>query len=371
MQKDTDIDLYKNFFLKNNDVKYLDYISNNIEILFIFQNFLSVESRGSNFVSALIQSIWPSLEEDASIKKAFEQQLITLILKVEKGPFIEFNINSFYTHRNKKNLKINNDCVLARARRLDWVFVRDLAATLEWALDMALDMDRWRVLERARARVRNLAQAWNLDIARDRSLERTLEWALTRIQNQVKDLPRTQNKTDSDNLWRLINSTPELYNPILDILCIVFETKPKSHWWEALRVGFLPKIPTRITLFNEAKWKQVEQAFEKGNFGETEIYSAAWQLIFDCWLFFIGYHNTREESTFEHLAQLTQNIDAPPIRIAHCIRDLAYGDESRADDLVAMVKSDDPRYREIFERCLWIPTAEEKKKEQASKKQKK
>ena len=45
--------------------------------------------------------------------------------------------------------------------------------------------------------------------------------------------------------------------------------------------------------------------------------------------------------------------DEPPLRIAHCIRDLAYGDESRTDDLVTMVQSSDPAYKEIFERCYW------------------
>jgi hypothetical protein len=93
--------------------------------------------------------------------------------------------------------------------------------------------------------------------------------------------------------------------------------------------------------------------------------------LFDSWLYIFENHNTREESIFERLARLTQNNDAPPLRIAHCIRDLAYGDESRADDLVSMVKSNDPQYREIFERCLWLPTAEEKKKEKAPKKRKK
>ena len=52
-------------------------------------------------------------------------------------------------------------------------------------------------------------------------------------------------------------------------------------------------------------------------------------------------------------------MDAPPLRIAHCIRDLAYGDESRTDDLIAMVKSDDPHYRVIFEACLWRLTPRE------------
>ena len=81
--------------------------------------------------------------------------------------------------------------------------------------------------------------------------------------------------------------------------------------------------------------EQVEQVFWKGNIRETEIYFAAWLLIFDVWLYIYDYHNSPEESNFKGLAQITVNIDKPPLRIAHCIRDLAYGDESRADDLEA------------------------------------
>ena len=106
-------------------------------------------------------------------------------------------------------------------------------------------------------------------------------------------------------------------------------------------------------------WKQVENAIEKGNAGETEIYGAAWQLIFDSWLYTFGYYKESEGSIFSHLADLTREMDAPPLRIAHCIRDLAYGDKSRTDDLVSMVHSEDPQYREIFETCLWRATPEE------------
>ncbi|MHC1624363.1 MAG: hypothetical protein ACXQTR_07255 [Candidatus Methanospirareceae archaeon] len=56
-------------------------------------------------------------------------------------------------------------------------------------------------------------------------------------------------------------------------------------------------------------------------------------------------------------------MDDPPLRIAHCIRDLAYGDESRTADLISMVKSNNPEYRAIFEACLWRPTPEEEAKE--------
>jgi len=165
-------------------------------------------------------------------------------------------------------------------------------------------------------------------------------------------------------------SEPELYSYILDICCDIFGLKPRAHWWEALRIGFLPKVPKRITLFDESKWKEVEKSFEKDIAGETEIYLAAWQLIFDSWLYIYEYYQTPAESIFKNLAKLTANNDAPPLRIAHCIRDLAYGDESRAEDLAAMVRSEDPRYREIFETCLWIPTPEEKLKEEKRKRKK-
>jgi hypothetical protein len=146
------------------------------------------------------------------------------------------------------------------------------------------------------------------------------------------------------------------------LLCGAFVLEPQAQWWEALRVSFLPKIPQRITLFDQARWKRVENAFAEGNAGETEIYLAAWQLLFDSWLCIYGYYQSSEEIIFGRLADLTRTSDAPPLRIAHCIRDLAYGDESRADDLVSMVRSDDPAYRSIFETCYWRDTSEEETK---------
>ena len=107
----------------------------------------------------------------------------------------------------------------------------------------------------------------------------------------------------------------------------------------------------------------MEKAFEVVTAGETEIYLAAWQLIFDSWLYIFGYYEKREESLFKNLARLTADHDAPPLRIAHCIRDLAYGDETRTKDLVKMVRSKDPRYRKIFETCYWLPTPEEAARE--------
>jgi hypothetical protein len=49
-----------------------------------------------------------------------------------------------------------------------------------------------------------------------------------------------------------------------------------------------------------------------------------------------------------------EDPEAAVVKIAHCLRDIAYGDESRTDDLIRMVKSDDPEYNKIFREVLWI-----------------
>ncbi|MDQ3813433.1 MAG: hypothetical protein M3347_05725, partial [Armatimonadota bacterium] len=181
--------------------------------------------------------------------------------------------------------------------------------------------------------------------------------ALVRDRVRVRALDLAHS-TDTD-LWRITLDSPKMFSVILDLLCDIFVLEPRAQWWEALRVSFLPTVPQRITLFDQNWWKQVENAFAENKAGEAEIYGAAWQLLFDSWLYIYEYYKSPHETLFGRLAELTRDIDAPPLRIAHCIRDLAYGDESRTDDLVAMVQSDDPAYRTIFERCYWRPTAEE------------
>jgi hypothetical protein len=155
------------------------------------------------------------------------------------------------------------------------------------------------------------------------------------------------------DIWQSILTTPEFYSYILDTLCDIFALKPQPQWWEALRVRFLPNVPERVTFFNRSLWKKVETTFEKEEPGEFEVYIAAWLLIFDTWLYVFEYHNTKDESIFAHLADVTREVDAPPLRIAHCIRDLVYGNKSRTEDLVLMVNSDDPQYRKIFEKVYW------------------
>jgi hypothetical protein len=167
-----------------------------------------------------------------------------------------------------------------------------------------------------------------------------------------------------------------------------FGLTPTALWCEALRVAFLPTVPEGIQLADPQWWEETRDTFIAGKVSETYTYAAASQLILDGLLYIMGYYepdlgwlrktliytddkieelkdaSTASRALFAELADWTRNRDDAPLRIAHCIRDLAYGDESRNNDLTAMIESDDPTYREIFERCYWRPTEEERQREE-------
>ena len=292
-----DVTLFNLFLGETKDFEKFHSLTQSIELFWAVQDVLSLTSAYGNFVAAAGQAINSSLGLNVIVKRAFKEQMVVLSGGTirGRGPFIDFTLNS-------------------------------LLITLE-------DQSHTHGLDRA------LALARDLDLDLDRDLDRA--------------------RRATGDFWQVILVTPDLYDSILDLLCDTFALMPRAQWWEALQIGFLPRIPQRISLFDKSMWKQVENAIEKGNAGETEIYGAAWQLIFDSWLYIFGYYNESEGSIFSHLADLTREMEAPPLRIAHCIRDLAYGDESRTDDLVSMVHSEDPQYREIFETCLWRSTPEE------------
>lgn len=139
----------------------------------------------------------------------------------------------------------------------------------------------------------------------------------------------------------------------------------------------MPTVPDRIPLVKIQWWEETREAFETERAKQADVYAASSQLVFDGFLYLVGYYDpdagwlranlqydedktdehiqaaTKSRELFVHLADLTRHRDDAPLRIAHCIRDLSYGDTSRASDLEAMIKSSDPPYREIFERSYW------------------
>ncbi len=141
---------------------------------------------------------------------------------------------------------------------------------------------------------------------------------------------------------------------LCDYIGSVFELKPEPQWGEAVRTNLLPRIPELTDLFDEGLWAEVEEHCRGAKPTDSDCFFAGWQILADSTLYIFGHHDKQEESPFATIAKLTRDIDHPALQIAHCIRDLAYGDESRGGDLVAMVKSKDPAFRKIFEDALWI-----------------
>jgi len=127
-------------------------------------------------------------------------------------------------------------------------------------------------------------------------------------------------------------------------------------------------VTTRITFTDPYVWQRTEAAFAQQLAEESDYLYAASQLLLDVWLWITGCHSSVNESPFLILAKLTRQIDFPPSHIAHCIRDIAYGDKPRVKDLEAMIHSKDPAYRTIFVEACWVDIEELQVKKQREKK---
>lgn len=329
-------DLYEFFFSNQKKTINKENLKAGFARFWFIQDRLSVYSPMGNQLAAAYQSILSLLGAQPCARRAFEEQLTVSGAGVHSGPFIDFTYNGlyFFSDRRSKVYEWNSmrphAPIRARGRAFDAIFEPQKEMT-----------------------VRRTFLFWP-------SESEFMEY-LMKVTNQA---PMIANA----NPWQSFHSSEPVYSLTLEILCNAFALTPTVQWSEALRTSFLPNLPRRITLFDEKTWHRVEQAFEKDKIGQTAIYQAAWLLLFDSWLFIFGYHNSPATSLFKRLARLTRDRDAAPLRIAHCIRDLAYGNEARADELVAMIDSDDPEYRAIFEACHWRPQAETKPSRRRSRK---
>ena len=131
---------------------------------------------------------------------------------------------------------------------------------------------------------------------------------------------------------------------------------PELHqhqWIEAIRVRFVPTVPNLVQLFEREKWEELESAFDSGapSLGQTGF--AAWLLLFDSWLYLVGSHESSDSSPLSRIAKKTEGIEDPRLQVARCLRDIAYGDQSRLGELEAMLRSSEPAYQALFRAALW------------------
>jgi energy-coupling factor transporter ATP-binding protein EcfA2 len=159
---------------------------------------------------------------------------------------------------------------------------------------------------------------------------------------------------DSRHLWTMALNDPRFLRSLTDLLLVGLDLDPIHLWREALQHCFLPKISQRLRLYRPDTWERTTARFAEGGASMNDHFAAAWMLLHDLWFHFEQNDVGSDESPFADLARLTRDVDHPALRVAHCLRDLAYGDEDRADDLAAMVGSDDPAYQELFREAMWI-----------------
>lgn len=154
--------------------------------------------------------------------------------------------------------------------------------------------------------------------------------------------------------WGDVLGDPAAHGPMLDVICDLLNLVPRSHWWEMLRLRLLPQIPSRITIANPTLWQSVELAFQSGNVTEADVQHAATFLLLDIWLWVTECYKEPQASRFHQLAELTRASAAPELRITHCLRDIAHGNEAREADLQAMLQSKDPATRRMFIDSFWL-----------------
>jgi len=147
--------------------------------------------------------------------------------------------------------------------------------------------------------------------------------------------------------WATLVEDPRFHELVLEALCAGLGLGG-AHWWEMFRLRLLPRVLSRITIAEADRWKAVEGAFESGTATDADVQHAATFLILDLWLWVTRCYKRAEESYFLHLAELTRGSNLPELRVAHCLRDIGYGDKSAVARLRAMIRSKDPATRRVF-----------------------
>jgi hypothetical protein len=185
--------------------------------------------------------------------------------------------------------------------------------------------------------------------------------------------------------WAALIADPVKARIINQFVISIFDLRPLPLWDEALGTLFLPTVPRRAPLADPARWHKTVSAFADGEPSRADIYSASWQVLFDGMLFVIGFYGPNEDGlrkqlkysdehveehriaaaelkkNFSAIAESTRQRHEAPLQIAHCFRDICYGDETGVAIFEAMIESGNPDILEIFKVCGW-PVRNPKKK---------
>ncbi|MFN3076676.1 MAG: NACHT domain-containing protein [Alphaproteobacteria bacterium] len=174
--------------------------------------------------------------------------------------------------------------------------------------------------------------------------------ARDRDRDRARDRVRVRRWTE----WSLLIAEQVIAAPLLEDISTALQLEPQPLWIEALRIRLLPGLPDRLYLFQPDVQRATIDSLRDGRRDGTSIFTAAALLMVDIWLYLFGHYDIPVDSPFSELAAVTVDVDSPVLRFVHCLRDLAFGDESRTDNLVRMVRNPRPELRSVLTEALWI-----------------
>lgn len=333
---DIDAELFRLLFGEEPMEKVSPKLLERAALLWATQDFYTLDNPTSNFMAAVCQSVTGFMSAEVVTKRLFDEQLISLFgsSPLGFGPFRDFTFNTCLFIQGVSGVR---NLLSARTSRGEVprakVLFQAIRSVGAQHLGGEEDNSLREVIRRTRSRMEGLARGLNV----------ATPGALSNLGSTVgygRDATQAE-----------LFSNPVIYTPLINTLCDTLQLEPRAQWWEAMRIGFMPRIQCRIPQLSGRTWEAVEASLADDSAGETEEFIAAWLLFFDSWLYVHECYASPQDSPFDNLARLTLNNAAPPLTIAHCIRALAFGDESLTAGFLKMVNSNAPDYRSIFERC--------------------
>jgi hypothetical protein len=128
-------------------------------------------------------------------------------------------------------------------------------------------------------------------------------------------------------------------------------------------------VPRRITLADSKIWENTLRAFGEHSAGPVDAERAASQLLLDIGLWLNHYYDRKEASPFANLAKLTCNATEASLRIAHCLRAVAFGD-APSYEMHRLLTSGDSGVRQLLEEAHWVYRSKAKAPRVARRKEK-
>ncbi len=339
------------------DTRHCPTLQKSLDLFRAVQDEMVLTAPLNNFIVAATMPVWDLLGGGILSRRLFELFCISFFSGETPGPFHDFgwNLSALYGSGLTILQRISEDGGLGRNRHTsEGVYVAAKAVEFELRNAAVLaplreEVERGDPKRRPEFGMINVLR--NKARARVRQLEKTLRRNVGQLLDGLEKTSSPLRGRASQGIvdaWPVVLATPSYYEPIVDTIVSAFGLLPEPQWREALRISGLRHFAHGLSQFNAQVPSQTEGRFGSLDSDNAQSYSAAWQLIYDSWLYTYGAFEHPVESPFAYLAMATGEAKAPSVRLAHCIRRIIMGDESRVAELGSMVNSQDSEWTSLF-----------------------